>query len=78
MAAKKKEYSIGFVSKLLDMSIEGIRNYEKAGIIETTRTDSAYRKFQYLDVTCLMRARSYRAMGFSIREISEMTNDTKL
>lgn len=70
----KKEYRIGEVAALLGVSIEGIRNYEKYGIIAPSRTEKAYRKYQYLDVTSLVRARLYRAFGFSLSEISDLTN----
>ena len=70
------EYTIGQVSRLLGLSIEGIRNYEKGGIIHSRRTEgSNYRKYGYLDITSLVRARMYRALGCSIQETDRLTND---
>lgn len=73
---KKTSYSIGQVSKLLDLSVEGIRNYEKAGIIQSSRKEeSNYRSYRYLDITSLIRARMYRSLGFSLQEIEALTNE---
>ena len=73
------EYSIGKVSRLLGLSIEGIRNYEKSGIISSRREEeSNYRKYRYLDITSLVRARMYRSFGFSISETAAMTNDFEI
>lgn len=73
------EYTIGQVSRLLGLSIEGIRNYEKGGIIRSRRTENSnYRKYGYLDITSLIRARMYRALGCSIRETNCLTNDSSV
>ena len=69
------DYSIGKVSRLLGLSVEGIRNYEKSGIIRSKRDEgSNYRKYSYLDIASLIRAKTYRAYGFSIKETGELTN----
>ena len=73
------DYSIGQVSKLLGLSIEGIRNYEKAGIIQSRRPEgSNYRKYSYLDITSLIRARLYRSLGYTIQETTRLTNESTL
>ena len=75
----KAEYSIGKVAKLLGLSIEGIRSYERAGIISSRRTDeNSYRKYSYLDITSLVRARMYRAFGFSLSETELLTNQHEI
>ena len=71
----RTEYSIGQVSKLLGLSVEGIRNYERAGVIQSERKpESNYRTYCYLDITSLIRARIYRSLGFSLQETEELTN----
>ena len=73
------DYSIGKVSKILGLSVEGIRNYEKSGIITSRRdSESNYRKYSYLDVASLIRAKMYRSYGYSLREVRELTNDMPL
>ena len=70
------EYFIGKVAKMMGMSVEGIRKYEKAGIINPRRSgDGEYRTYSYLDITSLIRGRMYRSFDFSLKEIEEMTND---
>ena len=73
------DYSIGKVSRILGLSVEGIRNYEKSGIIRSKREDgSNYRKYSYLDIASLIRAKMYRAYGFSIKETDDLTNHLSL
>lgn len=72
-------YLIGELASITGLSIEGIRKYERAGIISPERSDnSQYRQYRYLDITCMIRCRAYRALGFSLREIAEMTNSDDL
>ena len=75
---KRMDYSIGQVAKLLGLSIEGVRNYEKSEIITPKRTDSAYRKYSYLDITSLIRAKAYRSLGFTLKETSQLTNEMQI
>ena len=73
------DYSIGKVSRILGLSVEGIRNYEKSGIISSKREEeSNYRKYSYLDIASLIRAKMYRAYGFSIKETGDLTNHLSL
>ena len=69
------DYYIGTVAKLMGMSVEGLRKYEKAGIINPKRSgDGEYRTYSYLDITSLIRGRMLRSFDFSLKEIEEMTN----
>ena len=73
------DYSIGQVSRLLGLSIEGIRNYEKSGIITSRREqDSNYRKYTYLDIAALIRARMYRSYGYTIKETGALINERSM
>ena len=72
-------YSIGKVSRLLGLSIEGIRVYEKNGIIHPKREgESEYRKYSYLDITSLLRAKMYRSLGFSLKDTCRLTNESSI
>ena len=73
------DYPIGKVAKLLGISVEAVRNYEKSGITMAKREEySGYRSFSYLDIASLIRARMYRSYGFSLKETNVLTNDSGL
>lgn len=72
------KYQIGKVAKLLDISAQGLRLYEKEGIIFPERKESGYRTYKRLDITSLLRARTYQKYGFSLQEIKEMLNTDNL
>lgn len=72
------KYQIGLVAKLMDLSPEGLRLYEREGIVVPRREGNAgYRCYERLDITSLVRARSYQKYGFSLQEVSQLlhTND---
>lgn len=72
-------YLISDLSRITGMSIEGIRKYEKEGIIAPQRSENGqYRIYDYLDITSMMRSRMYRALGFSLKETGELINDASL
>lgn len=69
-------FRIGKIAKLLSMSSEGLRLYERSGIIKPQRDDgdNSYRTYEHLDFTALIRARGYHYAGFSTKEISHLLN----
>lgn len=69
-------FRIGKMAKLLSMSSEGLRLYERSGIIKPQRDDgdNSYRTYEHLDFTALIRARGYHYAGFSTKEISYLLN----
>jgi DNA-binding transcriptional MerR regulator len=73
-------YKIGEVSKILGISSEAIRYYERQGDIKSKHVDSesGYRYYTALDVYVLMRLRMYRNCGFSVQEGSELLNHCTL
>ena len=70
------KYRIGVVSALLGLSQEGLRLYERSGILNTKRELSSgnYRSYSHLDITALIRARSYHNYGFSMQEMEKLIN----
>lgn len=63
------------VSKLLGISAEGLRLYEREGILNSRREEGGgYRLYGHLDITALMRARSYHNSGFSLKETEYLLN----
>ena len=70
------QFRIGTIARLLGMSPEGLRLYEREGILRPRRGegDGAYRTYQHLDLTALVRARGYHHLGFSTRETAGLLN----
>lgn len=70
------EYSIGDVSKILHISKEMIRYYEKQGALKPSRKeDNNYRTYSTMDVFFLMEIIRYQAVGLSIKEITNLLED---
>lgn len=70
---------IGEVSKLLNMSMETIRFYEKQEVIHPRRTgDGAYRDYELWDIFYLIDCIGYRNMGISLKEIVEIMHKESL
>lgn len=69
------KYQIGRVASLLGVSAEGLRLYERIGILSPQRESaSGYRYYDRLDITSLLRARSYQKYGFSLQEVKDLLN----
>ncbi len=70
------EYKIGTVAKLLGISPEGLRLYERNGILVSHRREeeNGYRYYSRLDITALLRARAYHQYGFSLKETEALIN----
>lgn len=67
------KYTIGEISKLLGISPQTIRYYEKKKIIEPIYLEEKkYRQYTTWDFHILMRARYYRGLGFSLQETAQM------
>lgn len=69
------KYKIGEVAKLLGMTTEGLRYYEDSGIVTPEKKeDSNVRYYNVWDIHMLIRARTYRRLGFSLAEVSNLIN----
>ena len=72
-------YKIGKMSKLLGISVEGLRLYERRGMIRAIKDEeTGGRYYKPLDITALIRCRSYRRYGFSMNETADLLNTTDL
>jgi len=68
-------YKIGVMSKLLGISPEGLRLYERRGMIRAIKDEeTGIRYYQPLDITALIRCRSYRRYGFTMNETADLMN----
>lgn len=67
------EHKIGDIAKLMGLTPEAIRYYEKMGIISPIKShDSGYRYYSVWDIHVLIRARAYRQYGFSMNETVDL------
>ena len=71
----EKQYSIGRFSKLLGVSSDTVRYYEKQGIVRTRRTCNNYRYFTDTDCRGLMMSRMLRSLGFPLKEVYTMLKE---
>lgn len=73
---KIMRYRIGEVSELIGVSNEALRNYERAGIIQSWRTEgSNIRYYDIETISKLIGIRSRRNEGFGIKEIQRIYTD---
>lgn len=73
-----KTYKIGEIAKLLGISAETIRNYEKKGLIEPYKEDSNYRYFDIIQVNHLFNIQKFQKYGYNLHEIKEIMNESTL
>ena len=68
-----KSYRIGDVTKLLGISADTLRYYEKIGLLPAiNRTDSGIRVYLERDLSRLRFIRRAQKMQFSLKEIAEL------
>ena len=71
MADKNKEYLIGDVSRIVGLSRDALRFYEKKGVIRANKKENGYRYFSDEDIYRLMCIVYRRKMNDSLEEIRE-------
>lgn len=70
------KYRIGDVSKMLHISDQMIRYYEKNGVIHPERSgDGQYRLYTEMDIFLLFEAMKYKEWDISIPEINDMISN---
>lgn len=75
----QSKYTIGEISKLLGLSAQAIRYYEKKEIIVPDYCrESGYRYYNTWDFHMLLRARYYRGLGFSLEETAKILKSENL
>lgn len=77
MADKKKEYLIGDVSRIVGLSRDALRFYEKKGVIRANKKENGYRYFSDEDIYRLMCIVYRRKMNDSLEEIRESVKDNR-
>lgn len=72
---KSEELRIGDVSKMLHISDQMIRYYEKKGIIHPRRSkDGKYRLYSMADVFMIFDAMRYKEWGISLGEVDDIVS----
>ena len=64
------------VSKLLDLSMDTLRNWELNGLLKTKRKENGYRVYSEDDIRRLKIIRTLRCANYSLTAILRMLNDT--
>ncbi len=81
-AGKRKcdvKYKISQIAKIIGVSSEAVRLYEKKGVLKTEKDEeSGYRLFHALDIGTMLRCRSYAQFGLSLSEAASLINDYDL
>ncbi len=66
-------YQIGEVAKRVGMTVEGLRFYERRGLIKpAARSTARYRLYGEREVQALLFVKAAQEMGFALREIEEL------
>lgn len=69
-------YKIGDVSRILGISSDIMRYYEKRGIVKPHKgKDNSYRYYEAWDVNFLIECLWFKEYGFSIKEIAGLVSD---
>lgn len=70
-----KKYKIGEVGKEFGVSIDALRFYEKKGFLKPQKDkDNGFRFYTYEDFGVFLAIRSFRQMGFHVKEIGSVFN----
>ncbi len=62
------EYKISEIAKMFGTSSEGIRFFEKKGLLKGQRTENEYRIYEDRDIFSLIQCLSYSKLGFTLNE----------
>lgn len=65
-------YKINEVAKLMNVSSELLRHYERLGLIEPKRNDNGYRYYNENDIKLLTGLLRFKKMNFSLTEIQKL------
>lgn len=74
-----KTYKIGEISKMLGISSETIRNYEKKGLIRPCKDEySNYRYFDIIQINHLLNIQRFHKYGYSLQEVGDIMQQTSM
>lgn len=68
---------MGRVAKLADVSVRTLHHYDEIGLVRpSARTAAGYRAYSAGDVERLREVLAYRRLGFGLREVAELVDDS--
>lgn len=73
-----KTYKIGEIAKMLGISTETIRNYEKKGLIRPYKEESNYRYFDIIQINHLLNLQKYQKYGYTLQEVREIMEEESM
>lgn len=69
----------GTVSRLFGLSDEGLRMYERYGVLNPEKDAvNGYRNYTVMDMVTLLYSRMYRQSGFTLAETSHLVNEAEI
>lgn len=74
---EEKFYQVKDIVDMFGITRDAIKYYEKKGLIGPSRTESGYRLFDSFNVEKLKKILDLRDLGFSIKEVIEMSEDAE-
>lgn len=70
-----EHYRISDISKMLGISVSGLKLYEKRGILRPVRKqENGYRRYNFMDIACIVMNRFFMSLGFSMNESISLYN----
>ena len=73
------QHEIKKIAKCFNMSDEGVRIYEKRGLVHPdVKNDSKIRTYDNMDFTMLLYSRVYKKCDFTLREVEKITREDSL
>jgi DNA-binding transcriptional MerR regulator len=70
------KYTIGDFSKILGITVDTLRLYEKCGIVKPIKNkENNYRYFNDLDARNLLLSKWYRSMEISLNDVTNLVNN---
>lgn len=70
-----KTYKIGEIAKLLGISAETVRNYEKKGLIHPYKEEETqYRYYDIIQINHLLNLQKFQKYGYHLNEIKDIMN----
>ena len=69
----KKYYTVGEVSKILGISSQTLRYYDKIGVVKPANVDeiTGYRRYSYDQINYVDRVRYLQELGLSLEKIRQ-------